>query len=190
MAEEKRITGEDLYESAKCGSGFKVSSEPLLDKIKTLGDNIIIAEIGVCKGLGMWKMLTECDNIGHAYGIDTWWTYGSDPFKMGLKNLNIARQSLHPFIGKNLSLIIDNSTKAHEMFPDEHFDYVFIDGDHTEVGCYRDLVSWYPKVKQGGLFAGHDYKNGQGVVEAVKKFCKKNDLEFKVIEGWVWYVKK
>lgn len=29
--------------------------------------------------------------------------------------------------------------------------------DMTLWGCTRDLVKWWPKLKKGGIFAGHDY---------------------------------
>jgi hypothetical protein len=79
------------------------------------------------------------------------------------------------------------SFDAVKDFPDEYFDLIFIDADHTYPGISRDLVDWWPKVKKGGVFCGHDYvhrsvraKNGHtitfGVVEAVDEFVKKNNL--------------
>ena len=190
MADKKLpITGEELYAKCAKGSGFKSSCEPMLEMIKGLGNYISIAEIGVCKGIGMWKMLTECGNILHAYGIDTWWEYGNDSFDMGLSNLNIARQVLSVF--DNVSLIIDRSVSAWKLFDSFSLDYVFVDGDHSYNGCYYDMGLWWSTVKKGGIMAGHDYNNGNpGVMKAVKQFEEDEGLTVEKTEGWVWYVRK
>ncbi len=172
------MTGQELYDKASEGSGFKCSCDPMLDRIRSLGDKIKIAEIGVCKGLGMWRMLTECPNIEMAIGIDIWW---SEDGKL-LEYLKTAREVLDPFIGKSLKLIVDTSHKAHEIFPDKYFDYVFIDGDHGYEGCAWDIEFWAPKVRSGGILAGHDYKHNNGVTKAVKVLG-----EVKKPGGWVWY---
>lgn len=36
-------------------------------------------------------------------------------------------------------------------------DLIFIDADHTEAGCRRDIALYQPLVKKGGLLCGHDY---------------------------------
>jgi predicted O-methyltransferase YrrM len=44
-------------------------------------------------------------------------------------------------------------------FKDESLDFIYIDGDHTYEGCKKDVELWWPKLRVGGLFSGHDYKN-------------------------------
>ena len=51
----------------------------------------------------------------------------------------------------------DFSYNAHKKFPDGYFDFVYVDAGHTYAEVKQDLEDWYPKVKKGGLFAGHDY---------------------------------
>lgn len=53
------------------------------------------------------------------------------------------------------------SSEAAALFPDGHFDFVYIDANHGFDPCTEDLHSWYPKVRPGGLFSGHDYYHGQ-----------------------------
>jgi SAM-dependent methyltransferase len=53
--------------------------------------------------------------------------------------------------------IESDSVKAAEQFEDESLDFVFIDGDHRSDHVFNDLCAWWPKVKPGGLLAGHDY---------------------------------
>jgi hypothetical protein len=60
---------------------------------------------------------------------------------------------------------------AHEI-PDESLDLVYIDGDHSYQGVKRDIASYWPKLKTGGVMAFHDYKNpAYGVRGAVLEFA-------------------
>lgn len=72
-----------------------------------------------------------------------------------------------------------DSHLAHILYAENTIDFIFIDGDHSFKGCYEDLVNFYPKVKKGKIFAGHDYsKKGQpGVVMAVDSFRKSMRLD-------------
>lgn len=50
-------------------------------------------------------------------------------------------------------------------------DLVFIDADHRFEAVARDIKSWLPHIKAGGVIAGHDYEpNWPEVVKAVK-YC-------------------
>jgi len=46
---------------------------------------------------------------------------------------------------------------ASKLFPEEFFDFIYLDARHNYEGIKEDLHAWYPKLKQGGLFAGHDF---------------------------------
>ena len=39
----------------------------------------------------------------------------------------------------------------------QSLDFVYIDARHDYDGCLEDIVAWYPKLKKGGLIAGHDF---------------------------------
>lgn len=83
-----------------------------------------------------------------------------------------AFQRLSAF-GKRVEIIQENSVKAAEKFEDESLDFVYIDGDHSEEGCFVDMVAWYPKIANDGYLCGHDYKwEKSGVHKAVEKFNK------------------
>lgn len=62
-----------------------------------------------------------------------------------------------------------DSTQAASLFEDESVDFVFIDGDHTEQKVFADCYAWWPKIKPGGVLAGHDY-NEPCVKNAVTRF--------------------
>lgn len=38
------------------------------------------------------------------------------------------------------------------------FDFVFIDADHSYMGCLNDFIAWFPYVKPKGYIAFHDYQ--------------------------------
>lgn len=54
-------------------------------------------------------------------------------------------------------LLRAESPGAAEFFPDGGVDMVYLDGDHRDEAVRRDLDAWWPKVRRGGLLAGHDF---------------------------------
>lgn len=49
------------------------------------------------------------------------------------------------------------TTVCTTRYPDNFFDYIYVDARHDYKGVSEDLVAWWPKLKDGGVFAGHDY---------------------------------
>jgi hypothetical protein len=70
------------------------------------------------------------------------------------------------------------STEVAASFPDEYFDFIHVDGNHTYSACLEDLRIFDKKVKPNGFITGHDYQtipiarteNHNGVVLAVNHF--------------------
>lgn len=56
-----------------------------------------------------------------------------------------------------ISVIQSDSAEAASHFDDESLDGVFIDAAHDYDSVVKDVAAWFPKVKPGGIFAGHDY---------------------------------
>lgn len=61
------------------------------------------------------------------------------------------------------------SWEAANKFMDESVDFVFVDADHQYESVKKDIMAWYPKIKHGGIIAGHDYISEFRVADAVKK---------------------
>lgn len=57
-----------------------------------------------------------------------------------------------------VTVYVKDTVKAAEIFDDRSLDLVFIDADHSYAAVFRDLTAWWPKVRNGGMIAGHDYK--------------------------------
>lgn len=53
-----------------------------------------------------------------------------------------------------------DSLEAAARLSDESLDWVYIDADHSYEAVRADIAAWYPKIRQGGIIAGHDYMNG------------------------------
>lgn len=69
-----------------------------------------------------------------------------------------AKQVLAPF-GSRSEIIRDFSVNAAKRFENNTLDFVYIDARHDYRSARSDLDAWYPKVRPGGIIAGHDYKN-------------------------------
>lgn len=86
---------------------------------------------------------------------------------------------------KNTTILKMDSLLAANTFENDTFDLVYIDADHTYESVKKDLYAWYPKVKSGGIFSGHDYceyyiKQSDtkfGVVQAVDEFVNEFSLK-------------
>jgi len=50
-------------------------------------------------------------------------------------------------------------------FPDEYFDIVYIDADHRYHAVLSDIKLYLPKVKIGGIIAGHDFNERYNATE-------------------------
>ena len=65
------------------------------------------------------------------------------------------------------------SREGCHLFDDASLDFVYLDAGHDYISIQEDLQCWYPKVRVGGVFAGHDYSDSfPGVRLAVDAFCQ------------------
>ncbi|MDJ0661031.1 MAG: class I SAM-dependent methyltransferase [Crocosphaera sp.] len=73
------------------------------------------------------------------------------------------------------------STDILEQFPDEYFDWIYIDGNHLYEYVLKDLELSFKKTKSGGFITGDDYRSGGwwkgGVKQAVDEFRKRRDIK-------------
>jgi hypothetical protein len=58
------------------------------------------------------------------------------------------------FKSKRVEIHRDASTACSSRFPDNYFDWIYIDGNHLYEFVKQDLESYFPKIKSGGIVAG------------------------------------
>jgi len=57
---------------------------------------------------------------------------------------------------KDLDVIKMDSQRSADLFHDQSVDFCFIDACHRYEAVKADLAAWWPKIKPGGVLAGHD----------------------------------
>lgn len=62
------------------------------------------------------------------------------------------------------------SPDAASLYHGESIDFLWIDADHTAPAVAADLKAWWPKIKLGGIMAGHDFHCFEGVRLSVNRF--------------------
>ena len=87
--------------------------------------------------------------------------------------------------------IIQHIGHAADIIPriDCIFDLVFIDGDHSFEGALKDFQNYYPKIKKGGIFAGHDIQL-DSIRNALSYFLKERTNEVTGVNNSAWYIIK
>jgi len=79
-------------------------------------------------------------------------------FRKNVRDAGVTRL-VHP--------IVSTSVRASRRFDDGSLDFVFIDACHTYAAVKADISAWLPKVKPGGILAGHDMGTYRSVAQAV-----------------------
>ncbi len=112
-------------------------------------DGLMGIELGVAGG---WysKRMMQTGLFSQFYGVDVYGDrHDTAEYIAALKNVGM---------GKPYWLLRMTFDEALDAFPDEHFDFVYIDGyAHTGENRGKTIFDWYAKVKVGGMIAGHDY---------------------------------
>lgn len=88
---------------------------------------------------------------------------GGDLFHVWQKNM--SRAGVLPFV-QPMQM---PSVEAAARFPDRSVDFIFIDADHAYDAVKADIRAWRPKLKAGGVIAGHDFHQWEGVKRAVEE---------------------
>jgi hypothetical protein len=157
--------------------------------VKQAKSDYHFVEVGTWKGKSAAFMAVEIINSGKNIKfdcVDTW--NGSiehhdinSPFyepllliKDGLynqflENINPVKNLINP--------IRSTSFAASELYNDKTLNCVFIDASHEYQDVYSDIKNWMPKIKKGGILAGHDFSYGP-VREALKDALGDGYIDF------------
>jgi hypothetical protein len=162
-----------------------------------------ILEIGIFKGEFMEYIINNC-NIGSIDGVDIFegvtCSGDSDGNNVVHYPLDISYLELSEKYKDNMNvkLIKYDSSSYLKSLPDNYYDIIYIDGDHSYNGVKNDLSESFYKIKNGGYIMGHDYEMNMnkaknvynfGVKRAVDEFCSiySQSIIAKAMDGCVSY---
>ena len=151
------------------------------------GGNLYIVEIGVAGAHTSVQLLRTFDRL-HMVLVDPY-LYNKFTYTMPSRIADV----LSPY-AERTTLKLQKSARAASAIVNGSLDMVFIDGDHDYKGCRDDIRIWLPKVRSGGVLAGHDYGHSGysyyaegGVVRAVNEFIASSALQI-YLDGENWWV--
>jgi hypothetical protein len=150
----------------------------LVSLLKELKLPLIVAEVGVAEGRFSLDFLKA--GVEKLYLIDAWENLdqkGDGGFTKEWHDNNYQDMLSRIDTFKDKVYILGGlSCEMAKQIKNDELSMVYIDADHSYNGVKRDLNAFYPKVKSGGIIAGHDYTNlDYGVFQAVDEFCKENN---------------
>ena len=148
--------------------------------VQRLNSGSKIVEIGSWKGKSSAYMAVEIANSTkdiEFYCVDTW--EGSIEHTEEQKGHNLYNKfldNMRPVENYYFPIKL-NSIDASKKFKDNSLDFVFIDASHQYEDVKKDIISWLPKVKDGGIIAGHDYTEFHpGVIQAADEVLGKENI--------------
>ena len=173
--------------------------------LKMMPNGSVCAEIGVWKGDFSQRIL-EINNPSELHLIDPWMFQPSFPSRWygGVKARSqsdmddIFESVRERFAGSpEVSFHRKTAGEAHSEFPDDFFDWVYVDGSHDYDSVKSDLEIYFPKVKPDGFLTGDDYflpcqeTGGPAPVkQAVQDFVKENQASIVKIIGGQFIIQK
>lgn len=158
-------------------------------QVKTFPDGSKFVEVGCYHGKSAAFMAVEIFNSNKKISLDLIDLFDKyDPLIKNIPNIEQVQENLSIILslGVDVNLVKGLSWECANQYKDKSIDFCFIDASHEYKDVIRDINAYLPKIKDGGIIAGHDYINHHpGVVKAVdEKFRNK----FKKFGKSVWYV--
>ena len=156
--------------------------------------NSVGVEIGVHKGDYSNKILQHA-NPKMLNLVDPWKKFTDETYKkswygaqVSQTQMDVRYQNVLDKFSKNdnVRVIRDYSYNAVNEFSDDSLDWIYVDGDHTFEGVFKDFSLYYDKIKIGGYIYGDDYMTGwwgTGVIDALHKILHEKNLKIVFVFG-------
>jgi hypothetical protein len=156
-------------------------------------ENPVGIEIGVDEAMTSEYLLDNIPNL-KLFGVDPYASYvdwnGNNLDQSGRNATYDKMRSRLDKFGSSFKHHRMISDDAVGLFEDDSVDFIFIDGLHEYDQVLKDCRSYWPKVKKGGLFAGHDFGAIEGVRKAVEKFAEEVGVKLinhkSAADIWYW----
>lgn len=128
-------------------------------------------EVGSWKGRSAAYMAVEIANSGYNIKFDCVDTWEGSIEHVEMEE--VKSKKLYEIFLSNVNPVIDyinpikkSSLDAAKEYGENTLDFVFIDASHEYEDVKDDIITWLPKIKKGGILAGHDF-GSSGVNKAV-----------------------
>ena len=154
-------------------TGYEGTRDTLAELFNDLGYKYG-AEIGVQQGNFSEVLCQKIPGV-HLYCIDCWAPFSHHDQAWQDRQYERARNKLKPYMA---TLIKKPSQEAVKDYKDENFDFVYIDALHDFDSVMCDIIAWAPKVRKGGIVAGHDYcyYYQNGVIQAIDTYIRAHNI--------------
>lgn len=127
--------------------------------------SVCLGHLAKARNAGVWCIDPFTGTPGHPVLSRIVAECGGTYYPIWQRNINEA--GLHDVV---LPLIdYSPDAAAQPEFDNLQSPFVFIDGDHSLDAVRADVRAWLPKVRPGGLLAGHDYDRKSTVWRAVQE---------------------
>lgn len=148
--------------------GWFTFSRLYKDMVDKFPSGSTFVEVGVYHGKSFSYLVIEGLNSGKQFTM-----VGLDSFTFE-NQLQTFQENMQPIIN-NFEVIIDQSDSADKYFEDESVDFCFIDACHLYENVKADILAWWPKIKRGGVIAGHDLcQEHPGIYQALNEMWGDN----------------
>ena len=155
-----------------------VRIESRLELFKLLPNHCIGIELGVATGY-FSEILLQSKRFQKLFSVDRW----SDHH--GIEEYLSAANKLSRY-GSTSVVLRSTFEEILNYIPNSYFDFIYIDAyAHTGQDNGQILSDWFPKLKEGGIFSGHDYEEIQWpkTFDAINSFAAKHKLSIKGVPG-------
>jgi len=148
--------------------------------IKKFGEEEIVGcEVGVADGKHSFNMLYHLNTL-RVYMVDPWINYETA--------YNECKERVKQF-GDRAVIIRKMSHEAINDIKDE-LNFVYLDANHKYDFVKRDIELYYPLVKSGGVFGGHDFSPcTPNVARAVLELVDREGLKIHGQSSDWWVIK-
>jgi len=104
----------------------------------------------------LWGQQAAPDNL---FYVDIANVHGNDAKKQ--HRLQCERRLEESLRSGRAEILNLDSAYAASQIADGELDFVYLDARHDFAGVVADIHAWWPKVRTGGIFAGHDFVDGE-----------------------------
>ena len=157
----------------------KLSFEHRLFILEEMPKDSVCAEVGVLEGT-FTQHIISITKPREMHLIDPWIIQGS------WETFNRNRDHF-----EECHYLIHKKKFERTKFPNDYFDWMYLDNGHEFMESYDQLRLAYKKVKKGGWLIGDDYNTGHPQQTlAVNLFVKKFNVEWISVGGCQFKIRK